>query len=82
MGAFALSLVEMTAMKRLLILTAVGLMLAMPGCRGMRGASCGIPEPVCGSPGFVEGSYLPPVTGTSMPAYPGPYETLPPTVQN
>lgn len=72
-------------MKRLLILTAVAMMLAAPGCRGMRGwgqnaLCCPAPEPVCGQPGYMEGSYLPPAT--TIPTLPGPYETLPPSVPN
>jgi hypothetical protein len=70
-------------MKKLLILTAAVLLLAAPGCRGMRGhgCQCGIAEPVCGQPAIYDGgTYLPPAS--TIPTLPGPVETLPPTITN
>ena len=72
-------------MKRLLVLTAVALMLAVPGCRGVggggHGCSCGYAEPVCGQGAVYDsGVYVPPAS--TIPTLPGPIETMPTTIIN
>lgn len=71
-------------MNRLLLVTAVTLLLATTGCRGMRACGfCGHAEPICGTPTVVDGSFVAPPTTTFPSTLPGPtYESLPPTITN